>query len=841
MAYGNYWGGQWGGGNVNQVSTFDVTAATAILNVTVEVDFSEVLLDNAALLDPASYSIPGLIVTGVAKTGASQVTLITSSQSSGTTYTLTVVGDVLNIGLSPLDNNMASFGGISAAEAYVISNIRASAHCEGNRVDLTWTNPAGATFNKIVRRQKHWPFDLTDDHDVLYEGPALEEFIDSGVLSPQFAPTADLPVGTVNIPVPSVQAFSVGQTIRVERLQGPSYFELRVITAINGLFLRVAELENEYPAADSRVAPASTLRDTTFYYYTVLVTDSVSFPADDEWDFEDNSRVAGLSLRPMDSKETFFWKNTPREHRRLDSTSEAEGGGGGFLDQWYDVMGCWLNKMRGWTEAINTMADDDESPFDSLTAKNFSLGIDPDGFSYDFEIPRRTVLSLINVYKRRGTCPGIIRAVRMFTKWESECVEYGALLPSCRGGAKSLKTWDGSSETVELNFLLASNITQVPGTITYSVAHGGADGQFNDGALRGPIGEVVCVQTSTETEFTTVEAEAFHLLTNNLAAGATAVLVDDTTLLQPHMTVQLSRADGTAAEIVEINTITAGVSFTIKRPDGLQNSYSSGDAVSIERNVFRTELVGNGTWADIGGGQYTLTDPTARWMDGAWNGYEILDNGNTKHTVIQSDLNTITIAAGAQPPDGDYAVASDFALGASFAARDPMVRVIAYNGEHTFLLEPTYDVQLKGTRFDPFSPLYQGGAFGAALLGIYTSGDVGVLITSDVTQTLGITQNPSGAGNQFFLDPSSPAPTPNALVGMYLNPNQNQTQLFRILANDATSVTVAADVSSLTVPGQIYYVLNERDASRFQRLSARLGLPSREFAHQDINVRILFG
>jgi hypothetical protein len=153
-------------------------------------------------------------------------------------------------------------------------------------------------------------------------------------------------------------------------------------------------------------------------------------------------------------------------------------------------------------------------------------------------------------------------------------------------------------------------------------------------------------------------------------------------------------------------------------------------------------------------------------------------------------------------------------------------------GVHSFLFDQRYDLELRGTRLDPYSRLWNGP--GLSLRGLWGPNDVIMYVTTNVVLTYG--KPTSAAGNVIQLDPSAPV-TPNALVNMYLNPNQGQKQTFLILANDATSITVDGDISSLVTTEQYYYVLSPRDRNRFTRITERL---NREFANQDIDVRVLF-
>ena len=117
------------------------------------------------------------------------------------------------------------------------------------------------------------------------------------------------------------------------------------------------------------------------------------------------------------------------------------------------------------------------------------------------------------------------------------------------------------------------------------------------------------------------------------------------------------------------------------------------------------------------------------------------------------------------------------------------------------------------------------GAWGPCDLGIYVTTPGVALYRGRVT----------GVGTTTITD-SNLSLTVDSLVGMYLNPNQNQGLLFKIVSNTATTIMVSGNVSRIARVRQGYVVLTPRDAQRYQRLQARIG----EFVEDGIRPHILF-
>lgn len=799
--------------------------AEAITNTTVSVTFVNVDMEDPAVLQPGNYTIDnGIVVLFVVQDGINGVRLITTPLTEGLLYTVTY------------DGMVAPFVGIGEANMYAVSGLRVRTHGQGRRLDLFWTNPTNpaAQWVKILRRQKNWVFNFEDPHDVVYDGPAIEEFFDTGVVMPVSALSVQADEGATSITMANAAGLQVGDFIRIDHLKGEPYYEIREVTGVAGNIVSFNEpLNHTYEVANSRAGKSSPLREQTYYYYTVVVSDIYNPVVPDPYlrsmlfSFTNESNGVGLSIRVMNSKEDFFWRETPAYFRSLD---EEEGGG--YLDKVYDVMGNWLNIMRGHAEALVLQADDDQTPFYSLDAKCRSLGVTPEGLSYDYEIPRRMLLSLTNVIKRRGSCEGIVRAVRMLTKWDAVCVEFG--VDTCNRGPSPLGTWDGISHAdhnVDDSVVLG-NLSLVDSSKSWE------ESKWKNGMLIGAIGDVACVDDNTEDSLTLKEQPTVATFAAASAGDTSIDISSDADLIIPGITLQLIDAEDTSvAEIVEVEEMTHGSGVvTLSLAGPLRNDYSEGGAVCIGKSMIRAEYLSSGEW-DEEDSLYVLERPTAMWVTNQWVGYKILTADNQLLEVVSNTQTKIYVDASSQPDDGLFAIAKDFTTDSDFDGRVPHVGYSVYNGTHSFVFEPTKDLEARGTVYDPFNRLWMGP--GASIQGAWGPGDVGVYITTDVTQHLG--RLVAISGNVLTVDPSRPPLVPNALAGMYLNPNQNQNQLFRILSNTDSQIVVADNIEPYFVKGQVYYVLKPRDAARLRALNSRLGHPTREFANLDIDVRILFG
>lgn len=60
----------------------------------------------------------------------------------------------------------------------IVSNLKIRTGCEGRRLHLTWTLPAGATHVRVYRRANDWNYYLDSPADLVYDGVAIDKFDD---------------------------------------------------------------------------------------------------------------------------------------------------------------------------------------------------------------------------------------------------------------------------------------------------------------------------------------------------------------------------------------------------------------------------------------------------------------------------------------------------------------------------------------------------------------------------------------------------------------------------------------------------------------------------------------
>lgn len=572
-------------------------------------------------------------------------------------------------------------------------------------------------------------------------------------------------------------------------------------------------------------SPIESYEDTglpgmTFYYYVVYVLKSGQTVPD----MSDDSRTVGLALDAMTSSE-WLTANTPQVYLERDAKPASEGGGDGFLAKWFAVMGCWLNLMRGMANSVALLADDDQTPWASLPAKNAELGLTVEGLSYDYATPRRVSLSAQYVYRRKGSCIGAVEAVRMFTGWDAVCTEFGDR--TCNGGPAALSTWDGVSLSVQADLAYPqdgfSKLIDLDGRgKLYFDTYTPDDGLLNGGHLYGPTGDVACIASNGH------DVDGYYVITEPPQRVTEAVFHSTKTMtvtsadgLYPGMRVQLiSNTASLGTYATEVATIASVTGTTVAFTSSLA-AFVDGESVwvSIAKSVVAPYESYDVT---AGAGTHTFTTE-GLWYENQWTDRKAFISG-TARNVVGNTTNTVTF-------DGAVATSATVLFGTDFTPF-PVVTVRVTNGTHSYTFNPLLDAEERGTRYDPFSYFWMGP--GASLAGSWGPYDVGVYVTSSVPTGKGRASTVS-FGSVFTLDVSSPA-LPD-VVGMYLNPNQNQEQLFEIIEQTPTTITVAGNISSLVVAGQQYVILSPRNANRFKRISARL---KQEFSHSDVRVHVLF-
>ena len=579
-------------------------------------------------------------------------------------------------------------------------------------------------------------------------------------------------------------------------------------------------------------SPAASFLDTgldvnTFYYYLVVVTPDPGYaPGVNLTLITKNSFAMGLSIEPFNSKDTFFWRHSTRDERVRDALPLTEGGGDGFLERWFAMMGCWLDTLRGWTKSLDTLTNDDDAPLPVIHARVRSLGTEPEGESYDYLTARRMALGLTAQYQIRGSCAGIVDAVKLLTLWDAVCVDLSSG-DSCPSGAVSLKTYDGTSA---LRYGEGVDVTSTfgllldPGTI-------GAVDEWAGGKLLGWMGDVACVESNTVTQAALYTSPKDLETVAELLIGGTLLRLNSVLGVKKGLALEVR--DGVNGHISEVASVNA-VNKTCVLVTPSIHTFASGTGVSVGKSFIRAEYYSETGVAALVGIVTVVTDADAEWEENQWKGFYFCPETNGSYPILGNSKTELFFGSNITVGAIKYGIATSYGIGATFADRAPHFTYTLSSGYHSTIYNPFLDFQARGSRYDYYSRLYYGP--GVNLLGAWGPNDVGVYITTPgIVVTMG--EAVGAIGNVFQIDPQQVPPNADDWMGLYLNPNQNQNQLFRIVTNSATEITVAGDITSLAVPGQRYYVLSKRDAMRYQRLDKRLRT---EFTEADAKPHLFF-
>lgn len=205
-------------------------------------------------------------------------------------------------------------------------------------------------------------------------------------------------------------------------------------------------------------------------------------------------------------------------------------------------------------------------------------------------------------------------------------------------------------------------------------------------------------------------------------------------------------------------------------------------------------------------------------------GLGVIDNT----TVIE-----LSSVPGSYPPVGPFSVAASFLNEPqTFANREPEMRYTAHWGEHYRLFKPQFDDSLRGVFNDPFDYLFGSSSTGSGATLGFVPGPLDVIMWINAGVAGGIGFSDGLVDEQ--LDDSTATFTINGLTGNYLNPNRNQTQLFKIIGNSATQIFVEAGslMTTVGIAGSSYYVVDPLSARRVEALAstAHLFLPTQSRA-----------
>ncbi len=380
---------------------------------------------------------------------------------------------------------------------------------------------------------------------------------------------------------------------------------------------------------------------------------------------------------------------------------------------------------------------------------------------------------------------------------------------------------------------------------------------FAGGRARSAVGDEGCVQSNT--------ADTLNFAAPTILGTISGVVADVSVTVTKHVffvpgvVVQLTHPSDTELSVMVEVADVVEVSPTESRLDIVKGQVFGagfvGGGVSVAQNFLRPEVV-YGTSADplhfsalyfsvTPDGVLALQDvavPGALWVESQWKGYKAALGGDFSGqpalTVYDNTQDTLVFNTGSAKSTTDdlvLAVAFDYTVDAPFASRVPVWRMTALSRGMTTTLEPTLDYERKGTPWYGHNPLVQDDA-ASALGGGWTPADVGIKVT-----TPGLVDFWAKAGALDVTGEVLTVLTPTPMVvnehaGKFLNPNQNQVALFKILSNTATSIPVDAPMGGMFSVSELAYVIGPRVAVKYERALAQM----KKFVNSDVRLHIIF-
>ena len=526
--------------------------------------------------------------------------------------------------------------------------------------------------------------------------------------------------------------------------------------------------------------PVSTLADTglepgRFYYYTIFSSSSdITGPI--VYQTSDDQIVQGLSLRDYSAEfGTYVYDLLPKGMRQKDADPNL-GTSQYSLQRFCDVIQCGVNLYRGWMESLLLFRDPDlmplgrlgetGNPYGLISAHVVDLGVSTER-SFDAGVLRRIAAGIIPVLQGKGTCTSLVQLTKIFTGWDATCDSLAD--PLC-GLTRVFSLWNGESYILRIEGE-ASSLTQ---------------------SVYNPIidlrdGEVIVLEGRITDSSGGSLVEPY--LTEHPAAGILDSFGDYTCI-----TSAIAKEDP-SREFMAINGYLRAE---------IIGTYSSG--------TFTPSLDSN-PW------QFPSPLPHTLYGSNAFEGMKIMDHGGVIGAITASAPSTTTgdvvLTVTGSIADGDASIAVDFTSGAIFSERVPITVLKFVVGEVSFLYNPLADPRLLlTTSIAPWSLLTSSNS---PVSGGSDLDDVIILVTGAHIDLGKVT-----AVGAATLECSTASWSTDEFVGAYANPNWDQTRLYRVVANDAT--TLYLDVTGKPAPsfvanaGSTYVLLTESNAVKYSRL-----------------------
>lgn len=701
-------------GSANNEPDADITFTYQAPGIEIDETAEQVWLNGTLVYDDATGFQVGFAGTETTNADGSRTFTITTHPDIAT------LAGTVTVYAKDIAGRVGYFSFVFGVLHETVSNFVARTWCGGKRIDLTWDMPAGATAMYLVRSSQGYSRFMSDQHEVLYTGVPIEAFVDGKYTAEEVA---------------------------------------------NG--------KNTEETSDED------LEENKFYYYSIFYTfnntDLIhTLPAE----------CQGLSIKDYYAAEgDYVYNLLPREVRRADA-AETRGTKRYEMRDYCRVIQCGVNLYRGMIESTLHLRDPDAMPagrigdtennYGILSAQLWDYGL-PAGRSLDANTLRRLALSLVGLYRKKGTCPNLVDLTKVLCTWDARCDEQ--IEPVC-GVAHLFHLWDAEAEIKQFKAAVDADFTLAAGSVTFSTARFfKADGATANGALD-----------------------------ENPAPG---FILD---------------ALGTFACV-----------DSVAAPGGGNQVVSFEDAAA----TLRKEIVVTGTGSlnqfvitavDTGSYPWQYPSPAAEpvWGPNAFLGLKIRDSADATFTITGSAATDETtgetvITVSGTPASGDASIAWDFdPADATYAGRLPLLHCKLYIGEFSLTYNPLWDYRLKAeTKKGPWTLLTAlSSTLGPGWAP--TPSDV-VVIAQNVHEDKGVATDVYG----HYLKDSTKTWVANAWKGYYLLPDWNQPKIFRIAGNTPTEVSVelpvgAGDLDTLAQAGSNYVILTEQDAIRFTNLYSLL-------------------
>ena len=378
--------------------------------------------------------------------------------------------------------------------------------------------------------------------------------------------------------------------------------------------------------------------------------------------------------------------------------------------------------------------------------------------------------------------------------------------------------------------------------------------EFSGGRARSSVGDEACVEDNTTEQLNLVTPpEPISLVTAVVANTSVTVLKH--TYLVPGVVVELKHPSTPANSVmVEVSAVTS-VSPTTTQLDILPGYVFGvdfvGADVSIAQNFLRPQVTYGSAaaplhWSPdyvVGSDTYqNIQVPGARWVGNQWANQKICIGGDFDGAgateIVGNTVDALIINTGgglSTTDDVIVAIAKDWDVAAPFASRIPIWELQALGRGVTTLLKPQLDLERIGTPWYGHNHTV-GGANLQPISGAWTALDVGLNITTPDLVTLRGKSALLTNGSKTLTLQVQTAMTTNALAGSFLNPNQNQPLLFKIVSNTATTITVDVPMDGVFSAGQVAYVLPPKVAVKYTRVLDRL----RAYVEPEVRLHLMF-